>query len=250
MLHLPAERLAALADTEPTTAEADHLAVCAACAREWRAFRTLGNLAAGVRGAAEAPLLTWDALSERLRAEGLQSPAAADISPAHGLHAIRPAAARAVAARRWMMRAAAAVVLFAAGAVAGRVSHSAAPAGTGGDPLADVAGGASGAPLEDATFASEEAALAVMLDAERRYQLAATYLVANDSATQLDDADGYRTRLAALDEVAAATRRALYQAPDDPVINRYYLTTLGAREATLRQLGATLEPSGMQVGRF
>ncbi|HEX6059636.1 MAG TPA: hypothetical protein VFZ11_11555 [Gemmatimonadaceae bacterium] len=247
MLHLPAERLAALADDEPTTVEADHLAACAACAREWRAYRTLGNLAAGARGAAEAPLLSWDALSERLRAEGLQSPAPADISSAHPLHAIGPAAARAVAARRWMMRAAAAVVLFAAGAVAGRVSHSVTAADATADPLADVAGEAS---LEDATFASEEAALAVMLDAERRYQLAATYLVANDSATQLDDADGYRTRLAALDEVAAATRRALYQAPDDPVINRYYLTTLGAREATLRQLGATLEPSGMQVGRF
>ena len=46
MLHLPAERLAALVDGDPTSEEADHLAVCAPCADEWRAYRTLGNLAA------------------------------------------------------------------------------------------------------------------------------------------------------------------------------------------------------------
>lgn len=238
MLHLPAERLAALVDTDPTSEEADHLAVCAPCADEWRAYRTLGNLAVGARGATDAPLLTWDALSERLRAEGLQRSA----EP--------PAAARAVEMRRWTMRAAAAIVLFAGGLVAGRVSSSdgsASPATSGASgPMAD----AGDAPADQVMFESEEAALAAMLDAERRYQLAASYLVSNDSATRLDNADGYRTRLAALDEVAAATRRALYQAPHDPVINRYYLTTLGAREATLRQLGATLLPDGMQVGRF
>lgn len=238
MLHLPAERLAALADEDPTGEEAEHLAVCAPCADEWRAYRTLGDLAGRARGATDAPLLSWDVLSERLRAEGLQR----STEP--------PAAARAVEARRWMMRAAAAVVLFAGGLVAGRVSHSVGPAGPASPDATSLAGDA-GDPLpDDASFESEEAALAAMLDAERRYQLAASYLVSNDSATRLDNADSYRTRLAALDEVAAATRRALYRAPYDPVINRYYLTTLGAREATLRQLGATLRPDGMQVGRF
>lgn len=237
MLHLPAERLAALADADPTIAEADHLAACAECGREWRAYRALGNLAAGARGATDTPLLSWDVLSERLRAEGLQRSAE------------RPAAARAVATRRWMIRAAAAIVLFAGGLVAGRVSYAVVPADDairGADVVADA-----GDPSDvDAVFESEEEALTAMLDAERRYQLAASYLVSNDSATRLDNADSYRTRLAALDEVAAATRRALYEAPYDPVINRYYLTTLGAREATLRQLDATLEPVGMQVGRF
>lgn len=238
MLHLPAERLAALVDTDPTSEEADHLAACALCAGEWRAYRAIGELAVGVRGSTAAPLLSWDALSERLRAAGLQRSA----EP--------PAAARAVEARRWMMRAAAAVVLFAGGLVAGRVSASigsAAPASS--DATSSVAD-VGDAPVDQVMFESEEAALAAMLDAERRYQLAASYLVSSDSATRLDNADSYRTRLAALDEVAAATRRALYQAPHDPVINRYYLTTLGAREATLRQLGATLQPDGMQVGRF
>ena len=238
MLHLPAERLAALADTEPTITEADHLAVCAECGREWRAYRALGNLAAGARGAAVAPLLSWDSLSERLRAEGLQRSAE------------QPAAARAVAMRRWMMRAAAASVLFAGGLVAGRVSYAVVPADDASPVTTASVADAGDASFDDEAFASEEQALSAMLDAERRYQLAASYLVSNDSATRLDNADSYRARLAALDEVAAATRRALYEAPYDPVINRYYLTTLGARDATLRQLGATLEPVGMQVGRF
>jgi hypothetical protein len=33
------------------------------------------------------------------------------------------------------------------------------------------------------------------------------------------------------------------------VINRYYLATLGAREATVRQLGSSL-PDGQSVSRF
>jgi hypothetical protein len=61
--------------------------------------------------------------------------------------------------------------------------------------------------------------------------------------------DLYQTRLAALDEIAAATRSALYRAPQDPMLNQYYLTTLGAREATLRQIGATL-PETRKLERY
>jgi hypothetical protein len=254
MLHLPTERLAALADDDPTPAETEHLAACAACARERRAYRALGDLAVGARGAAGAPLLSWSALSARLQDEGLQTTAAAGADPAApaALTAIRPfgsarsAAGRAVLARRWMMRAAAAVVLFAGGLVAGRATASGVSAVP--PEIADVpaAGDAPAGPA----FDSEEAALAALVDAERRYQMAASYLVTNDSATRLDNIDSYHARLAVLDEVTSATRRALYEAPYDPVINRYYLTALGARDATLRQLGQTLEPAGMRVGSF
>ncbi len=50
----------------------------------------------------------------------------------------------------------------------------------------------------------------------------------------------FRTRLAALDEMAETSRQALSVAPADPVLNQYYLSTLGAREVTLRQLGSVL----------
>ncbi len=39
---------------------------------------------------------------------------------------------------------------------------------------------------------------------------------------------------------------ALNEAPYDPVINGYYLTTLGQREATLRQLN-TVAPASMRL---
>ena len=45
MLHLSSERLAELADGEPTVAEAEHLAACAICATERSAHRRLLSLA-------------------------------------------------------------------------------------------------------------------------------------------------------------------------------------------------------------
>jgi hypothetical protein len=55
--------------------------------------------------------------------------------------------------------------------------------------------------------------------------------------------------LATLDQVEGTVRQALTESPGDPVINGYYLTTLGQREATLRQLNASL-PVGVRVGSF
>jgi hypothetical protein len=51
-----------------------------------------------------------------------------------------------------------------------------------------------------------------------------------------DSSGVYQTRLAALDQVMRATESAREQAPNDPVINQYYLATMGAREATAQQL--------------
>ena len=61
--------------------------------------------------------------------------------------------------------------------------------------------------------------------------------------------DSYEARLAALDEIAATTRAALYRAPQDPLLNQYYLTTLGAREATLREIGAAM-PTSRRLERY
>jgi hypothetical protein len=43
MLHLPADRLAALADESPTPAELAHLEGCAACHEEYESLRTLAG---------------------------------------------------------------------------------------------------------------------------------------------------------------------------------------------------------------
>ena len=63
------------------------------------------------------------------------------------------------------------------------------------------------------------------------------------------DPQTYRARLAALDRAGRVMRDALRDAPEDPVINGYYLTTLGQREATLRQINVA-QPGGQRVIGF
>src|SRR5687768_18307328 len=78
MSHLSSERLAELADSEPTVAEAEHLAACTTCAAERRAHRRLLTLAGDERGREAAALTDWDTLSARLRTEGLISATASE----------------------------------------------------------------------------------------------------------------------------------------------------------------------------
>ena len=86
MLHLSAERLAALADDEPTTTEGEHLARCAACAHERSAHRSLRSLAASDRASSigASPLTSWESLLPALRAEGLVADAAAGEASPNG----------------------------------------------------------------------------------------------------------------------------------------------------------------------
>jgi hypothetical protein len=230
MSHLTPERLAALADDEPTAAEATHLATCGACARERRAAATLVSLAAAERDAVALPMTRWETLAPRLRDEGVLAPA------------------RRVPRR--LLQVAAALLIAAAGAAAGRATAPGAPAGTrlGGGATAIAAGdGASAVP---ATFASRTEALAFIARYEAAYRAASALLVEDDSAAAAPTTpEVYRARLAALDQVAATTQAALRDAPYDPVINSYYLTTLGAREATLRQLSTSL-PEGYRLESF
>ena len=249
MPHLPTDRFAALADDTPTAAEQAHLAECLACRREHEAHARLRTLAAGEWARIAPPITSWNAIVGRLRDEGLMAQPAGRA----------PGALRAT---RWAVRAAAAALLVGGGAVAGRWTAGAAPlplvaAGQPATPSAEqpVLAPASGdvAFVGDAgpAFASAAEALAALAQAERQYQSAVAFLVQQDSSAGVA-AEGpavYRTRLAALDEVTAAAREALYEAPHDPIINRYYLATVGAREATLRQLNTSL-PSGTQINRF
>ena len=58
-----------------------------------------------------------------------------------------------------------------------------------------------------------------------------------------------RTRLAALDRTRRVLGEALNEAPYDPVINGYYLTTVGQREATLRQMNV-VAPASMKLTSY
>lgn len=238
MSHLPSDRLSELGDSLPTAEERAHLDACALCAREWGAYRSLASLAASSRegdsarhGVTALPLTRWEALAPVLRAEGLIAP-------------------RAVS-RGWRASTgvAAALLLFVTGAAVGRTLANGRPTpvavGEGGMPL-------SANPVSDTLlrFGTREEALAVLDRSSRDFQQASAYL--GEREAQLEEVDSssvYRTRLAALDDVMKATRAAMYEAPHDPVINRYYLATLGAREATLRQLNTAL-PVGTQLSRY
>ena len=246
MSHLSAERLAALASEQPTSGESAHLAACRACAGERDSHLVLRRLAADEIARDGAPLTDWSAIATQLRMEGLVT----DTARPH----VR------FFATRWALRAAAALLLVTGGMVLGRVS-------TGETPLPGIAFGESEqvsdiSPIDpidfklvsggadSVSFGSADEALAVLQRAEQDYARAAAFLIGPDPAARdAGSADMIRTRLAALDAVASATRAALYEAPHDQVINRYYLSALGAREATLRQLGTAL-PAGYELNRY
>ncbi len=242
MSHLHPERLAALADSEPTAAESAHLAACASCAREIAAHRRLLMLAWQERERRVAPLLDWETIGEAAREEGLVYH---DGTGSGG--------ARRVSGRRspWWLQAAAAVLLMVGGGVIGlalgRNSTS---------PLDETTAMSSGMMTERlasndsvASFRSTAEAILVLQRAERDYRLAMMYLAGQDTLTRAPEGpDIYRARLAALDEMATVALEAVREVPTDPVMNRYYLSTLGARDATLRDLGETLPENVRLVG--
>jgi len=234
MPHISPERLAALVDETATPDEATHLAACAECELELAAHRPLMRLAATDMAQEGPPLNDWASLGAMLKAEGIIS--AASLPPA------RPSRTQ------WVMRIAAGLVLVAASGAVGRYT-----AGIG-FPAAPQA--ASGKPFQvdtvpAANFGSPQAAMQVLTSAQQQYSDAAAYLAAQDTTSHFIglNLSTYRARLNALDNIVASTRTALYQAPQDPVLNQYYLSAVAAREATLRQYKAAL-PASQKLERY
>lgn len=235
MPHLSTDRLAALGDEQPTSTEAAHLATCEACARERDAYLTLVAMAQTERRALGLPLTRWDSI-------------AASLEPVGSTRGRRVARI----STRWPLRAAAGVLLMLGGAMLGRASVGADPVPVG---VARVAASAN-APTQraavaaDSVFQSIDDARAAQRRSEQLYQQAVAYLARYDSSA-VDEGSpvAYKSRLAAFDRVLSATGEALREAPHDPVINGYYLTTLGQREATIRQLNTVL-PASLRLDSF
>lgn len=234
MSHISAERLAALVDETASPDEATHLAACAACERELGAHRRLTRLAATDMPHDGPPLNDWAALGAMLKAEGLVSAP----PPSSGANRMQ-----------WTMRIAAGLVLVAGSALAGRWSAGrATPAPA--DVAKTPANTASSVPLAPA-FNSPQDAMQVLTSAQQQYSDAAAYLASTDTTSRFIglNVNTYQARLRALDDIVASTRTALYQAPQDPVLNQYYLSAVAAREATLRQYKAAL-PAQQRLGRY
>ncbi len=234
MSHLSAERLAALVDEAPTSAELAHLAGCAECARERAAYRRLAATTAGEAVRLGAPLTEWSSLRRALVADGVLDAGQGSRFVARGM-------------RNPWLQAAAAVLLVAGGMIAGRYTAGATPLAT--DSPASVA--ARPSPSDSAVhFASIDDARAAQTRSQLLYQSATAYLAQSDTVNRASESPGaMRTRLAALDQANRVMGHALDDAPYDPVINGYYLTTLGQREATIRQLNTAL-PASMKMTSY
>ena len=179
-----------------------------------------------------APLNSWDTIARRAREEGL-------------IHEGRTGKWAGV--RPWM-RAAAAVLILAGGIGIGRYTDG--PSGPV-DPNAVAARPAPSATVTPASFNSVEDAWTTLQRASEDYQSASAFLAANNSrpSAVTDSVTIYRDRLAALEKLMDATASARANAPSDPVINQYYLAALGAREATVHQLGA-VTPASFRLKGF
>lgn len=176
----------------------------------------------------QAPLNEWRTIAARARGEGL----------------IRESQS----SRRWAssqpwLQSAAAVLLLVGGIAIGRATI-ALPSAIEGSAVnatppatavstAGANGSSSGSAPSNATFASVDEASAALNQAVDAYQRASKFLAVNNaSAGSGDSLAMYSARAAALHKIENATVSALRTAPHDPVINQYYLATMGARVAT------------------
>ena len=188
----------------------------------------LDQIIAEERSREQAPLNEWRTIAVRAREEGL----------------IRESeSSRWWASSQPWLQSAAAILLLVGGVAIGRatIGLPSAPQGSASNatpaaspPSIPASNGSSSRPVpNNATFASVDEASAALNQAVDSYQRASEYLaVSNASLGTGDSVAMYSKRAAALDQIENATVSALRSAPHDPVINQYYLATMGARVAT------------------
>ncbi len=191
----------------------------------------LDQLIAAERAREQGPLNDWRAIAARAREEGL-------------IHESRDW--RVSRGQPWL-QAAAAVLLLVGGIAIGRttiglpaaVQNQAVTPNTSNTAVAVNNPAATPTQNTSVNFASVDEASAALDRAVQEYQRASQFIAANNLAERTrDSAAIYRARAEALDQIANAARSALATAPHDPIINQYYLATMGARVAT-RQVVST-----------
>jgi hypothetical protein len=187
----------------------------------------LDQVIAAERSREQAPLNEWRTIAARAREEGL----------------IRESqSSRWWASSQPWLQSAAAVLLLVGGVAIGRATI-ALPSATQGSAVNTTqaatpastasANGPSVSPPSNASFASVDEASAALNRAVDAYQRASEFLALNNASVGSGDSVAmYSARAAALDKIENATVSALRTAPHDPVLNQYYLATMGARVAT------------------
>ena len=178
----------------------------------------LDELVAAERERQQPPLNDWRTIAARAREEGL----------------IRERSSGGWASGQPWMSAAAAVLLLVGGIAIGRTTIALPSAIDGSSAVTGTATQSTALTTGNVSFASVEEASASLDRARDEYERASRFLAANNTSTSNGDSSAiYTARLAALDQVVDATENALQKtAPHDPVINQYYLASMGARVAT------------------
>lgn len=194
----------------------------------------LDQIIAAERSRQQEPLNDWRTIAARAREEGL----------------LRDSDSGSRGSGQPWLQAAAAILILIGGIAIGRTTIGlptvtqnpannvavANPAPS--TPTAAATPNASAAPVSDASFASVDDAADALNRALRDYQRASQYIAATNALTKTGDSSAiYTARAAAFDKIVNATESALQTAPRDPVINQYYLATMGAQVAT-RQMAA------------
>ena len=96
-------------------------------------------------------------------------------------------------------------------------------------------------------FRSLDEARAAQMQSQILYENATNYLAQHDTTNRvMESPAAMRTRLAALDRTQQVLNQALNEAPYDPIINGYYLSTVHQRDATLRAINASA-PASMPI---
>lgn len=272
MQHLDIERLASFDHDAPSADELAHLGACSLCRTERNAFSALSQRAMHLADTPAYPhaarLTNWESLSTQLRAEGLLAggaTTAAFVSAHRPPARVVPAETEPVAIESWFARArprsrgewwrvaAAAVLLAGVSGAVGRISASlpltslpvaASTPASGERTAADIF---SFSGLGATGYNSLEDANRALARNERDFDRISLWLTANDPSAKTSDI--LRRRLAALDQVIAATYDARKAAPQDRVLDHYFRAAYTAREATLQQLGGAL-PVGRSLERF
>ncbi|MBV9772971.1 MAG: hypothetical protein JO040_03435 [Gemmatimonadetes bacterium] len=267
MQHLTLEAIARLVDEPPHAEEALHLEGCADCRMELEEMRGQTAALAGLADPEPSPF-AWPALEARLREEGVIRPQeTAKVRPRHS-PVLRMAASVAVLVlggtvgrelwrggtvnrmdpERIPSRAAGSPVAAPALRTVPAVTVGAPPVQTaaradppaGGEPSAEAE--APKRTLRSAAHSAPRRSGASATAAQLRAAQADYVSALSEYASVADDerADPV-VRLAALEGLVRATRTALERAPEDPVINGYYLAAMGKRDATLQRMARSSE---------
>lgn len=222
MSHLTIETLARLVDEPVSAAEAEHLDNCDDCRIELEGLRADAAALAALPDL-EAPAAHWTRIDARLRDEGLVR---ADMYTRVIAFPRRPAFTH-------VLRAAAVLAIFALGNASAALFLR-----TDTTPVAERA--TDTRLVSNSTPQNLDEAAAAVRAAETAYVNAFTqYLQLSNSAPS----DDPLARIAALESIVQTTRAALGEAPADPVINGYHLTAIAQRDAMIRQLASSTDPT-------